>query len=234
MSKRFFLLILACLMLLFFTLFSRAIKRGGMRELDFATTVKMQERIDNSSRLRLSRLTGEVMEGATFFASPMASTIAVLLLTLITLTKRKKWRIVALMIPLLFGLMTLAEVYGKSVVHHPAPPFFLLKNPTTVFPKYYIWEDYSYPSGHAARAIYLGIILYSYFILHTSYFKQRGIKAKMISIGILSYISLMSVSRIYLGHHWLSDVIGGLALGAGSGVICQYILCIFGKKIFCL
>ena len=37
-----------------------------MKTADFAITVKVQERIDNSSRLRLARFTGEVMEGATF------------------------------------------------------------------------------------------------------------------------------------------------------------------------
>lgn len=231
MSKRFFLFILACLILFSFTLFSRAIKRGGMKELDFATTVKVQERIDNSSRLRLSRFTGEVMEGATFFASPLVTTIAVLLLTLITLIKRKKWRIAALIIPLLFGLMTLTEVYGKSVVHHPAPPFFLLKNPTTVFPKYYIWEDYSYPSGHAARAVFLAII--SFYLLVPSFseglpltvYRSSEKKKAMWPIMLLgSYVALISISRIYLGHHWLSDVVGGLALGAGSGLLTQSII----------
>lgn len=226
MSKRFVLLTLACLMLLFFTLFSRAIKRGGLKELDFATTVKVQERIDNSSRLRLSRFTGEVMEGATFFASPMATTIAVLLLTLVTLTKRDKWRIVALIIPLLFALMTLTEVYGKSVVHHPAPPFFLLKNPTTVFPKYYIWEDYSYPSGHAARAIFLAVS--SFYLFPFSVYRNQ--KKVWLTIALGFYVGLIAISRIYLGHHWLSDVVGGLLLGSGSGLLTSSLILPYNTK----
>lgn len=229
MSQRHLVLTLAIVLLCSFTLFSRFVKLGGMKETDFATTVKVQERIDNSSRLRIARLTGEIMEGATFLASPMVATVAMVILTFLTTIKLKKWRWVALAIPILFGLMTLAEIYGKSVVHHPAPPFFLLKNPTTIFPKYYVQEDYSYPSGHAARAIFLGISIFSYLFFHTSFFKRMNVKL-LISIGIISYVCLIAVSRIYLGHHWASDVIAGLLLGGGSGLLTQSITLPYNTK----
>lgn len=206
--KRLRLLLLGLLVLLSFTMFSREVKRGAMRNLDFAVTVKVQERIDNSSRLRLASITGEIMEGSSFLASPLFSIMVITVITIITLIKRKKWRIAALLIPLAFGLMTIAEIYGKSIVHHPAPPFFLLKNPTTVFPKYYVWEDYSYPSGHAARAMFLAIVLF---------FTMK--KRVWIMFSLILLVILISISRIYLGHHWLSDVIGGLILGSGSGLL---------------
>lgn len=216
--KRLHLVILAISLLLSFTLFSRYVKSGGMKEFDFAVTVKLQERIDNSSRLRLARLTGEIMEGATFLASPLVSSIAVLSITLVTYIKRKKWRVTALVILLAFGIMTIAEIYGKSVVHHPAPPFFLLKNPTTVFPKYYVWEDYSYPSGHAARAMFLSVLLF--------FTMKRRVKA---AFGLGIFIVLISISRIYLGHHWLSDVIGGSLLGHGSGLLTSALLLSYNR-----
>ncbi|MBI5620395.1 phosphatase PAP2 family protein [Candidatus Gottesmanbacteria bacterium] len=223
--KRLHLLLLGLALVLSFAIFSRYIKRGGLKEIDFAVTVKLQERIDNSSRLRLARLTGEVMEGATFFASPLISVIAIIIITFITLFKRKKWRMVALAIPLIFGLMTLAEIYGKSVVHHPAPPFFLLKNPTTVFPKYYVWEDFSYPSGHAARAIFLAVT--SFFLFPFSFFQGKRL---WIFIALGGYVILISVSRIYLGHHWLSDVLAGLLLGAGSGLLTSALILPYNTK----
>jgi len=217
--KRLHLLLLGLALLLSFTIFSRFIKRGGLKEIDFAVTVKLQERIDTSSRLRLASLTGDVMEGSSFLASPLVSVIAITIITVITFIKRKKYRTAALVIPIIFGLMTLAEIYGKSVVHHPAPPFFLLKNPTTVFPKYYVWEDFSYPSGHAARAIFLAILLF--FVV-----KRRV----WVMVTLVLFVILISISRIYLGHHWLSDVIGGLILGSGSGLLTIPLLLSYNRK----
>ncbi len=203
-----------------FALFSREIKQGVMRDADFAATIKLQERIDNSSRLRTARLVGEVMEGSTFLASPEISVIAVLGLTALIGWDRKKKRIrwQAAVIPVLFALLVLAEMYGKSVVHHPAPPFFMIKNPTTIFPKYYINDEFSYPSGHAARAVFLGIIFYSIFMIHDSLFQKKKMKI-LATIGIIGYIGLVSISRIYLGHHWLSDVLGGWLVGGGFGLL---------------
>jgi len=217
--KRLHLLLLGLALLLSFTIISRFIKRGGLKEIDFAVTVKLQERIDTSSRLRLASLTGDVMEGSSFLASPLVSVIAITIITVITFIKRKKYRTAALVIPIIFGLMTLAEIYGKSVVHHPAPPFFLLKNPTTVFPKYYVWEDFSYPSGHAARAIFLAILLF--FVV-----KRRV----WVMVTLVLFVILISISRIYLGHHWLSDVIGGLILGSGSGLLTIPLLLSYNRK----
>lgn len=213
------LLLFGLVLLLSFAIFSRSIKRGGMKEIDFVVTVKVQERIDNSSRLRLAKLTAESMEGATFLASPIFSITVIIFITVITFIKRKKWRVIALLIPLAFGLMTLTEIYGKSLVHHPAPPFFLLKNPTTVFPKYYVFEDYSYPSGHAARAVFITTLLL---------FAVKKRLWIICSLGI--YIMLISMSRIYLGHHWLSDVVGGALLGSGSGLLTYSFLLSYNRS----
>lgn len=223
-------LVVGILLLIGFAGFSKYISQGGMRDIDLAFTVKLQEKIDNSSRLRLSRLVGEVMEGSSFLASPTVSVIFVIFITVINFIKSKTStrKLLSLTIPLAFTLLIFAEVYGKSVVEHPAPPFFLLKNPTTIFPKYHVWEDYSYPSGHAARAVFISITMYSLFLIsreagsgsarHDSLFRQKRSQV-LIVIGLGIYVLLISVSRIYLGHHWFSDVFGGWLLGAGLGIL---------------
>lgn len=190
-----------------------------MKEVDLAFTVKLQEKIDNSSRLRLSRFVGEVMEGSSFLASPTVSVIFVIFITAINFIayKTPTRKLLSLTIPLAFTLLIFTEIYGKSVVEHPAPPFFLLKNPTTIFPKYHVWEDFSYPSGHAARATFIAISSYSLFLIHNSLFRQKR-SHLLIAIGLGIYVLLISVSRIYLGHHWLSDVFAGWLLGAGWGI----------------
>lgn len=216
MNKKIPLFILGVFLLLSFALLSKAVnsdligvKSGFLKDTDFAVTVKVQERIDTSVRLRLADAVGEIMEGSTFFASPLFSTVAVGLITLSSFWKRKTWRkkMGVLMIPVLFGFLVLGEVYGKSVVHHPAPPFFMIKNPTTIFPKYYINEQYSYPSGHAARGVFLALLLC---------ITMR--KRLLVICGLGLYVLLVSVSRIYLGHHWFSDVVGGSLLGGAFGL----------------
>jgi membrane-associated phospholipid phosphatase len=66
---------------------------------------------------------------------------------------------------------------------------------------------YSFPSGHAMLSIVIyGILGY---LLTTRYPNQRG----WIVLGTSILIVLIGFSRLYLGVHWLTDVIAGYAAG---------------------
>lgn len=212
-------LIIGVVCILLFTGFSKYIKQGGFRGSDLAASVKIQERIDNSSRLRLAHAVGEVMEGSTFFASPGITVVVVLAFTAWAGidVKKKRVRMGAILIPVMLTLLVGAEIYGKSVVHHPAPPFYMIKNPTSIFPKYYINDEFSYPSGHAARAVFMATIFYSLFTIHYSLGDRK--KKLFVIAGLLGYVFLVGISRIYLGHHWLSDILGGGMLGLGCALL---------------
>ena len=69
-------------------------------------------------------------------------------------------------------------------------------------------EQFSFPSGHATVSTV--VLAFLAFLL------SRG-RARAIRLGIAMtaavYVVLVAFSRLYLGAHWLSDVLGGMSLG---------------------
>lgn len=209
---RSFVAFLAILALLSFYIFSREVKRGFLKQADFNFTVILQDHMP-------ARL-DSVWETIALPVTPAPSVFVVGLLTIAALVdfKKKKIRIQALIIPLLFGLLVMGELYGKSVVQHPSPPFFMIKHPTTIFPQFYVNEQYSYPSGHTSRAVFLGLVLFSLMAGPFEVWKKNWRKTAVIAGAILAYAIVVGIGRIYLGSHWLSDVIGGGLLGVAAGL----------------
>ena len=70
-------------------------------------------------------------------------------------------------------------------------------------------STYSFPSGHSM----MSMILYGY-LIYLIYNNFKSKKYKWLLICILSILILcIGFSRIYLGVHYVSDVIGGFVLG---------------------
>jgi undecaprenyl-diphosphatase len=78
-----------------------------------------------------------------------------------------------------------------------------------VRPQNILEMDPSFPSGHTTNATFLfGFIIYSCFKFQE--FKKLKIPLIIIS-GIL--IIIIPLSRLYLGVHWLGDILAGYLLG---------------------
>lgn len=197
-------LILGVVFLFLFYVFSYQVKLESFKQINFDITVRLQDKIP-------SRM-DEIFEDMSYFVSPVMSIGFVGLLTVLLFVGIKERKIYpgALLIPLFFGLMIGVEIYGKARVESPAPPFFMLKNPTTIFPKYHVQEAYSYPSGHAARSLFFAGLLSYYFLR----MKKKILFVFSVTVTLLISIT-MSIGKVYLGHHWLTDIVGGWIIAAG-------------------
>lgn len=79
-----------------------------------------------------------------------------------------------------------------------------------------VLTTYNFPSGHAMAATVLYGLLAVYAVRHL---RQRRPRLLVASVaGVL--IVLVSFSRLYLGVHYLSDVLGGMAAGVAWLTLC--------------
>jgi len=69
--------------------------------------------------------------------------------------------------------------------------------------------DYSHPSGHVVSYVVLyGFLFFLVYVIFKRSW-QRTVTLALLTVPI----GLVGISRIHLGHHWASDVLGGYALG---------------------
>ena len=104
--------------------------------------------------------------------------------------RRPRW-----WLPLLIAMVVAIETVLKILVPQTPPPPELSRS-IQFLPFLESPTAYSFPSGHVARVAFLALA-----------FGWRWPIA-------LASVFVMAITRVYLGEHWPSDVIGGWVLGS--------------------
>jgi membrane-associated phospholipid phosphatase len=144
--------------------------------------------------------------------------IFVILLAVILFFFKKKF--VSLMILSSYFLSGIIAQVLKYFITEARPAYFLEKTNYPYFIEGVTLHNYhSFPSGHTASAFALAAIL-SFFI-----------KDKNYALLFLFIAFLVGYSRIYLGQHFLQDVLAGSVAGVFSSVVCWICFEKFFNKI---
>lgn len=150
---------------------------------------------------------------AMFVATSLGSTVAVtciaVALGLYFLWRRRFYWLAALATSV--GGGALLNKLLKYIFHRPRPHF---DDPILKL------TSYSFPSGHTMMATVLYGVVAAYLLAKTQDWRWRVLI--ILSTGLL--IALVAFSRMYLGAHYLSDVLGAMAEGLAWMSLCLTIV----------
>lgn len=124
--------------------------------------------------------------------------IGAFLILAIFLSKTRRRKAAAAVLFTLAGSALLIFLF-KDMFARPRP-----------FGCFYDRDCFSFPSGHATISFYFyGLLFY----LLTRFIKLKKMTVAVLFIALFLLVSLISLSRIYLGYHFPTDILGGFLLG---------------------
>jgi len=147
-----------------------------------------------------------IFDWITRAGSPLSMTVLGVVVGVLLLWQRRRTILIP-WIAALAGGGILDDVI-KQLVHRTRPVYGAA---------YLTGHSYSFPSGHAMGSIIaLGMLLY---VLGLYWHPSRLVRISSIIVACI-FVVLVGVSRVYLGVHYPSDVMGGWAAGAAWVAVC--------------
>lgn len=128
--------------------------------------------------------------------APVITSVVVVTLALLWRT----WVPVVLMLVAAAGSLAMTAV-GKAVVARERPDMSLAVPPFEV--------SAAFPSGHTLNATVIAGVLAYLVVLRV---RSSALSALVVVLAVLHAL-LMGLSRVYLGHHWLTDIVVAWCLG---------------------
>jgi undecaprenyl-diphosphatase len=155
------------------------------------------------------------MVGITTFGS-RTFMVALIVVTLVILLVRRDRREAIHLIIAALGTGALVWV-TKGIVERARP---------TEVPHVVNVSGFSYPSGHslATATLYITMAL-----IAASHLRTRATKAALVA-GVAVLVALVGLSRVYLGVHYPSDVLGGMSLGLSWALMLAVAFFVYARR----
>jgi undecaprenyl-diphosphatase len=127
---------------------------------------------------------------------PVLATIAVITLAAL----QRAWTPIIVTLVAAVGALLMTLV-GKGLIGRARPALEFAVPPFETSP--------SFPSGHTLNATVLKAVVVYLVLLRSTATWQRVVA---VTLGTL-FVLAMGLSRVFLGHHWLTDILAGWAIG---------------------
>ena len=161
--------------------------------------------LDAAVALRSPRLDSAVT-AFTDVGGPVGMPIIAVAAVAVLTWRRRRWTPIVLTTVAAAGSLVMTVV-GKDFVDRARPPAALAVPPLEVSP--------SFPSGHTLNATVLTTVIAYLVLIETTATWQRTVTVTVAA----AFVVAMGLSRVFLGHHWLTDVVAGWLVGLAWALV---------------